>query len=415
MTSLLTDALFNDLLAVGEVDILVGLPTNNHQQTVGAVVSAVVSAFAGPYVRQRTVLLNLDGGSTDATLEAVRNATPASELLSARYALRTIHRVTAPYHGIPGRGSALRILLTAAELLRARAVLVVDPSAAPLDGRDVEAFIQAVWQGQADYVKPALPRAHADGPLVTQLVRPLFRAAYGHRLLEPIDTQFACSNAFVSSALAADFWGLSQIETGVDVFLSAHALGGSSAIKQVATGARGRVEHDRRPGVAEVFRQVVGSVLYCLSRTFSGWRDIQGSRPVPIEGALPSPGPGPHFDALALAHAYRSGVDALSPLLSKVLEPSLVERLLGCARAPRVSIDAELWAQTVFQCLDAAIRGAAPTNQLAQMLEPLYLGRVAGFLEEEAHPGAADPSEALALAFEEQKLTWLARLQDQEK
>lgn len=413
--SLLSDELLEDLIAAGEVDILVGLPTHNHAASVAAVVRAVVSAFAGPFVRERTVLLNVDAGSTDGTREAVQSTMPPAELVSAQYTLRTMHRISVPYHGIPGRGTALRILLTAAELLRSRVVVVLDPTTSAISAQDVANFVDAVRRGEADYVKPALARTFADGPLVTQLVRPLFRAAYGFRLLEPIDTQFAGSQRFISGALAAEFWKSERTETGIDTFLTAYALQSGARLTQVPTAARARVDVERRPNIAEVFRQVVGTAIACLAQTYPAWRQVNGSRPVALIGALPEAEPPPQFDSTAFADACRDGVEALTPLLANLLEASLMQRLRTATHAPRLNLDPTLWAEIVFRCVEAAVIGSAPANELAQILEPLYLGRVATFLQHELALDAADPLETLAVAFEAQKLALVTRLEGREK
>ena len=408
MPSLLTDALLKDLIAAGEVDILVGLPTQDQARTVAAVVGAIVSAFSGPFVRERTVLLNVDAGSSDGTPELIQSSTPATELVSATYSLRTIHRISAPYHGIAGRGTAVRIILTAAELLRARAVVVLDPSAASLATADVTAFVRAALE--ADYVKPALPRAAGDGPLVTQLVRPLFRAALGRGLLEPIDTQFGGSARFSSSALAADFWGDPHAETGIDVFLSTHAATNDFSLAQIATAARARVDEERRPSLDEVFRQVVGSLFASLSRSFSAWKQGRDSTEVAVRGELPAAKGAPHFDVEALAEAFRTGTQALSPLLSEVLGPDLAQRLVALSLASELSLDEVVWAETVFRCVEAAITKRASADDLARMLEPIYLGRAASFLERLPASGTIAAIESLAAAFEQAKLAALARL-----
>jgi hypothetical protein len=407
VTSLLTNALLRDLIAAGEVDILVGLPTYNHHHTVAPVVAAVVAAFAGPFVRERSVLLNVDGGSSDGTPELIRTAAPVAELVSTQYALRTIHRITAPYHGLAGRGTALRILLTAAELLRARAVVVLDPAASQLETADVVAFVRAALE--ADYVKPALPRAPGDGPLVTQLVRPLFRAALGLRLLEPIDTQFGCSARFLTSVLTTDVWGDPHAETGIDAFLSVHAAANDFTIAQLATAARARVDDQRRPSAAEVFRQVVGSLIASLARSFLAWKQIKTSRELPVSGALPSAGSPPRFDVEALADTFRHGTQALSPLLGRVLGPELSEPLVALTREPELRFGDELWARTVFGCVEASVTERATNDDLPRLLEPIYLGRVASFLEQLPASGTIDASEALAVAFEQAKLALVAR------
>ena len=56
--STLSDALLRQLIAVGQVDILVGLPTLNNAATVVNVVRAVHECFTRDFPRLRTVMIN---------------------------------------------------------------------------------------------------------------------------------------------------------------------------------------------------------------------------------------------------------------------------------------------------------------------------------------------------------------------
>src|SRR6185295_20335488 len=95
--SVLSDALLRQLMAVGQVDILVGLPTLNNAATVDAVARAIHMCFTRDYPRLRTVLLNSDAGSTDGTPERVRDAAFGDEdVVQTSHALRTVHRVVTP-------------------------------------------------------------------------------------------------------------------------------------------------------------------------------------------------------------------------------------------------------------------------------------------------------------------------------
>ena len=414
MRSILSEELLQHLIAVGQVDVLVGLPTQNHVETAPAVASAVFGAFSGQFVRERTVLLNLDADSTDGTPEAVRSASVESgDILSARYALRTIHRLTVPYHGVPDRGAALRLFFTVAELLGARALVVLDPTAASLTVEDVSRWIRSVLVRQADYVRPALPRAWHDGPLITHLVRPLFRMAYGAELLEPVDTQMACSARFMTDPRLAQVWNLPQAEIGVDAFLSAHALGGQCDLAQVATSARAQVAAERRPRTAEVLRQVVGALFACLAWDYPRWSQDIHPRTIRLEGSPTNPPESaPAFDVASFDETFRAGVDALAPLLSRILDGPCQDRLQAAARSPEVRVDDPLWVETVLCFVAAAVRGDVSPNELARMLEPVYLGRIASFIRgtttaREGH----DKIEALALEFERQRPALLAGLQ----
>ena len=71
---MLSDALLRQLIAVGQVDILVGLPTLNNAATIVDVVRAINVCFTRDFPRLRTVMINSDGGSTDGTPELIRDA-----------------------------------------------------------------------------------------------------------------------------------------------------------------------------------------------------------------------------------------------------------------------------------------------------------------------------------------------------
>src|SRR4029450_1515866 len=135
--STLSDELLRQLIAVGQVDVLVGLPTLNNAATIVDVVRSVSVSFTRDFPRLRTVLINSDGGSTDGTPDLIRSASfVEGDMVQTSHALRTLHRVLAPYHGLPGKHTALRTVLAAAELTQAKTLVVIDPAGrAPMPER----------------------------------------------------------------------------------------------------------------------------------------------------------------------------------------------------------------------------------------------------------------------------------------
>jgi glycosyltransferase involved in cell wall biosynthesis len=67
----LSDDFVRQLINVGEVDILIGLPTHNNARTIGSVVQTVQSGILRWFPRDRAVIINADGGSRDGTPELV--------------------------------------------------------------------------------------------------------------------------------------------------------------------------------------------------------------------------------------------------------------------------------------------------------------------------------------------------------
>src|SRR5882672_2450248 len=114
--SILTDEFLRQLINVGEVDILVGLPTHNNARTIGSVLHTIQSGILRGFPRERAVIINVDGGSRDGTPElvtgiSIHDVRPASNL----YTLRTLHSISTKYASSPESGTAFRTILAAAE------------------------------------------------------------------------------------------------------------------------------------------------------------------------------------------------------------------------------------------------------------------------------------------------------------
>src|SRR5580698_9674187 len=126
--SFLTDDFLGQLISVGEVDILVGLPTHNNAKTVGPMVETIQAGILKFSPRERAAIINADGGSRDGTPQLVESAAIGDvQSRSKPYALRTLRSITTEYASSPASGTALRTILAAAELLRAKACAVISP------------------------------------------------------------------------------------------------------------------------------------------------------------------------------------------------------------------------------------------------------------------------------------------------
>jgi hypothetical protein len=405
--TLLPDALVHDLMAAGQADILVGIPTLDHVRTAGQVARTVHELFTTTYARQRTVLLNPDGGSSDGTQAAIVGAAEG-DLVMTSYALRTLHRITTPYHGVPGRGSAMRLIFAAADLLDVRAVAVISPEAVDLTVEDIAGLLAPVLEGGADYVKPVLPRAPAEGPLVTQLVRPLLGALFGARILEPIDPLLACSRAFARRALQGHLWDTPFTQFGLDPWLGALAALDGFRLAQAPVHAQRSSAHTHgQAQFSEVFQQVIGSVFSVIAAESQRWRAIGEARDVPVLGTPIAPAASaPGFDAAGYRWALREGVDALQPVLADLLHRDTLVALQAVAATETAPLEDELWVRIIYDFVASAARATLPLDQLVQALQPIYLGRLATLLNDLQATGPtapSDPHAALAQAFERLK------------
>jgi len=143
--SFLTDDFVRQLMSVGEIDILIGLPTHNNAKTISAFVAAVQDGILRWFPRERAAIINVDGGSRDGTPELVLNAAidDAGGRIFNRQTLRTLPSISAKYGNSVERGTAFRTILAAADLLGAKAGVVISPESTNIKPEWLPALLSA--------------------------------------------------------------------------------------------------------------------------------------------------------------------------------------------------------------------------------------------------------------------------------
>ncbi|NKE71171.1 glycosyl transferase family 2 [Candidatus Manganitrophus noduliformans] len=408
--SLLPDDLLHRLIAVGEVDLLVGIPTLNHAGTVGQVVRAVQIGFVKYFPRERTALINLDGGSTDGTPEQVRAASidDFRPLLSAQ-PLRTLHRITTPYPGSPGRDGALRTLLAAADLVRAKACAVVSGDLENITPEWIDALLRPVYKESFDLIAPLYQRHKFDGLLISNLIYPMVRAIYGHRIREPLGPEFGLSGRFARALLSKERDARTLSAHGIDLTITAAAATGGYRIGQSFLGPKVHASRRDEPSLPEALRKTVGALFEQVERDAAFWPGRQGSAPLPLFGFEYAMRLEPiRINKRRMLETFRTGVRELSSLFETILSQNTRQAILQRAgmddKAFRYPDD--LWVKTVYEFAAAFHRGVLHRPHLIQALTPLYLGRACSFVLENADAGSEEVGkriEALCLEYERQK------------
>lgn len=406
MTSLLTDEMLRQLIAVGQADLVVGIPTLNHADAVGDVVDAVTRCFRTHFPQARGVIVNVDGGSDDGTPERVLD--PARRAPDGAGGLRTIHRVSARYPGLLSRAKEIQVVLAANELVGARALAIIDPDCA-VSADSVAGLLRPVLEEPCDFVTPVYSRAWCEGLLVTQLVRPALRGVYRRAPAEPVTGEWACSSRFASDRLAGPLWDTDLGTSGVSLWLATEAIASGDRLRQVGLGLRPAPLRPVRAGLPDIFAPIVSGLFRCVGLHEAHWRAAAEVGEVPTVGAAaPAPEAGERPDAEPLARSFRSGMRDLEPVLRGVLRPATWQSLREVADAsegaPRFTDD--LWATVVYEFAAAFHHGPMHRDHLTQTLVTPYLGRTASFLAAHTSAPAAAAAAAvdsLHLAFERAK------------
>lgn len=381
--SSLSDALLRQLMAVGQVDILVGLPTLNNAATVVDVARAIYGCFNRDFPRLRTVMINSDAGSTDGTPDLIRGASfMDGDVVQTSHSLRTLHRVVTPYHGLPGKHTALRTIFAAAELTQAKTLVVIDPAGPATTPARVTELITPIFSHEAEFLAPRYRRHPRDGALVTQLVRPLVRAVYRVGLDEPLGAEFACSGRFASHCLEQGIWTEDAARFAIDLWLRTEAVARGFPIAQIwrpITSSAGTTT------LRQAVNQILLSLIVCLRSHESFWQASPDPLPLRTLGddanGIP---PSAEWDHEALFQQARHDLSQIRPLLERVLDPALTLHLMSDLASNEAPLDDELWVRLVYAFTGASHRGGANLEQLANMFVPLYMWRSARFMSRTA-------------------------------
>jgi hypothetical protein len=407
--SYLTDDFLRQLINVGEVDILVGLPTHNNAKTIGSIVHTIQSGILRGFPRERAVIVNVDGGSRDDTPELVTGVSiddlhPASNL----YALRTLPAISTKYASSPTSGVAFRTILAAAELVRAKACVVMSPESTNIEPEWLSQLLRPIYDDGFDLVTPTYRRHKFDGLLITNLLYPMTRALYGLRIREAYALEFGFSGHLGSQFLGQNVWNDGTGEAGVELRFSLAAIAGKSRICQSFLGEKIRIEH-HTADLVPALRQTAGTLFSALEPDFPIWSAVAGSQPVPTTGAdhevLLEP---LRVNRKRLREMFSTGVAELESVFQSILSPSTLAELQRIARLgdDEFHYPAELWVRTVYEFAASYQKSVISRDHIVQALAPLFRGRVFTFLTENRSASSDDVEkniEGLCLEFERLK------------
>jgi hypothetical protein len=383
--SFLTDDLIRQLINVGEVDILVGLPTHNNAKTVTPVLQAVQAGILKCFPRERVVIINADAGSRDGTPDLITGASIDDVRHAYKlHALRTLHAISTQYGTTPASGPALRTILASADLLRAKACAVISPESGNVDPDWIARLLTPVYRDNFDLMTPIYRRHKFEGLLMRQLVYPMTRAIYGWRIREPFATEYAFSGRLGSQFLTDNNWDDEARRSGPEIFLTLAALTGGFRTCQTFLGTKATTDKGSSD-LVPAMRQTVGSLFSSLEPNLALWSGIKGSQSVTTIGPESEVTLDPlRVNRKRLREMFCSGVSELQSVFASILAPQTLEKLrqVGSCSEEEFRYSEELWVQTVYEFASAYHKAVISRDHIVQALAPLYRGRIFTFLTE---------------------------------
>jgi glucosylglycerate synthase len=399
----LSEAALSSADRLAPVDLAVGLLTYNSAETLGEVLATTTAGIAR-FPDLRSALIVADAGSSDATRERVAAATVPAVVVE--HEAPAGERVAVPFHGVPGRGAALRAAFSVAHRLRARALLLIEADAVSATPEWIERLARPLLEEKADFVTAAYARHRYEGTISRLVLAPLVRALYGRRLQHPFGGQQALSARLIEHLLIHPKWSWTGADVS-DLWITGTAIADGFNVWEAWLGPHRVRSRTRAMDLPVMIAQTLGAAFTVMQRHEDLWLEVRGSEPIPAVGEPVPPGVEPMaVDAERMLEAFRQGARDLTAIWELILAPDTLAEVLALEDGSRFRFPDDLWARVVYDFALGHHYSVVHRDHLLRSLTPLYLGRTAAFVLATRNADAAATQAALdavAVAFERQK------------
>ena len=386
------------------VDLAIGLLTYNNAETLGGVLDAVTAGVSRYAPGARTALIAADAGSSDGTRERVTGtALPA---IVMQHQAAGGERVAVPFHGVPGRGAALRATFDVANRLGAKALVLLEADAVSATPEWIERLAGPVLDGKADFVAPAYARHRWEGTITRLLLSPLVRALYGRRLQQPFGGQQSLSARLIEHLLIHPKWSWTGGDVH-DLWITGTAIADGFSVWEAWLGRHLVRSRTRASDLPAMLAQTLGAAFTVMERHTDLWVEVRGSEPIATIGDPAPVGVEPMtVDVDGMLEAFRLGVRDLTPIWELVLAPETLADVLTLESGGDMRFPDDLWARVVYDFALGHHYSIVHRDHLLRSLTPLYLGRTAAFVTATrmlSAPASQAQLDLVGAAFERQK------------
>lgn len=363
---------------IERVDMIVGIPCFNNDSTIEHVIDMVSEGIAKYYQNMQVVIIVSDGGSTDDTREIARDKT----------VYPFIEKIVTIYRGLPGKGSALRMIFEAATSLKVRACILCDADLRSITPEWIKALADPVLLHKHDFVAPIYSRYKYDATITNNIAYNLTRALFGKRVRQPIGGDFGLSRRMINffHYCEHDIWMTDIARFGIDIWMTTSAITEDVSVCQAYLGTKVHDVKDPVESLGSMFRQVVHPLFQLMETSQDRWKKIKGSTPIPTYGSPLKQEPEPFsVDLAGMIESFKGGFNNLSALWETIINPESFAVLKGLARRNKKNdfhMSTEDWAKIVYDFAATFHHWKRDKGKLVEIMRPLYYARVASFIYE---------------------------------
>ncbi len=391
---------------LGQVDIVVGIPCYYSAESVAYVIETVARGLEEFYPDRRALILVSDGGSTDDTREVAE----AVEVTAFN-----VKKMVSIYRGLPGKGTAFRLIFEAAAFLNAKGLALFDSDLKSITPEWVEHILTPVLEQEYDFVAPDYKRYKFDGTITNTITYNLTRALYGVKIRQPIGGDFGVSPALVKFYLTQDIWDSDVAKFGIDIWMTTRAIVNNFKICQARLGVKVHGEKDPAEDLSPMFYQVVGTIFQMMEMDVEFWMSQPELREVPTYGKYVGSEP-PAFEVskAPLIEYFKTGFSNFGALWREHLAPEEYEAVAALAASEDEEsfyLDPKTWVRIVYRYAWIFHNTDRQRRKIVSTLIPIYNARVASLMTALGDPATDAEAyfEKQAQIFEQQR-PWLVEL-----
>ncbi len=387
----LRDNLSEWIKKLGEVDILVGIPSFNSEDTIEDVVSTCGLGLKEYFGQKKSAIIISDGGSLDDTREKANQAPLPNG----------INRMVAIYRGMPGKGTSFRAIFEAAKLLKVDCCVVVDSDLKSVSPEWIKLLASPILEKESAFVAPLYLRHKYDGSITNHIVYPMTRALFGKQIRQPIGGDFGFSGELAAFYAEQDVWQTDVARFGIDIWMTVSAINEGYSVVQADLGTKIHQAKDPSIDLAPMSGQVVSTLFFLMGKYEKNWMSIHKSQKVKIIGKISR---SPKLESVPvslnkLKAEFVEGFYHFEPLYQQVLLhenfSELKSKVKGLEQKGNFDFPDQLWAKIVYDFAFIYQTWSRNRRRLVDIIAPLYFGKVGAFCQQVADLESQEAEEVI--------------------
>ncbi|RMF91102.1 MAG: glycosyltransferase family 2 protein [Methanobacteriota archaeon] len=355
-------------------DIVVGIPALNEEATIIHVLSMVAMGLQQYYPEYRSLIVVVDGGSTDRTVH-----------LAESFRVDTsIEKKVVRIRRSKGKGSTIRRIMQISQRAKADMLAIMDSDLLSIKPSWIDYLLRPIAFGIADYTWSRYLRDKHDGGITKLLTYPMISALWGEEIRQPMGGEVGMSSELVERCLAHPLF---PDDFGIDTFLTTVAIANDLKIQGGILDAKFHESTSKyiepRSHLLGMFHQVTRALFELMIYHEADWKRRiplmlhETKRPRKLDrykGPRPTPA---YIDKEAFWDTAYRIIEDSGPLLKKVtgdVAGEILESVGG-----RSHLNGDTWAEAVIRASAAYKR--EKEKGIIELLGGIWLARYASFVE----------------------------------